>query len=88
MDPDFAVRVFPNPSSGYININLGDAEERDINVTLWDMTGRLVYITKTPYLERNTIKIDLSSFINGNYYLNVKTIKHSFTQKISIIRQY
>lgn len=79
------ISVFPNPASGHVNINLGDVEINDIKVSVFDMAGKLL---KTDYvfIDGNRICMDMSSFTNGIYYINVKTIKQSYTKKITILK--
>ena len=39
---DIRINLYPNPTSEFLNIDLGN-NEKDINLQLYDMTGRLVH---------------------------------------------
>ncbi|MHA8067072.1 T9SS type A sorting domain-containing protein [Aquirufa sp. ROCK2-A2] len=74
-DPDFTgVAVYPNPTSGTVNIDLLD-EWKNASVTVYDLVGRAVY-TGTMNSETangKSLPIDLSSLGSGIYILNIKS---------------
>jgi hypothetical protein len=60
-----AIYVFPNPSSGVVNINAGALGNESYNVTVYDMTGKILLIGR----DANTI--DMSQLNNGIYLVNI-----------------
>lgn len=62
--------VFPNPSSGIININT-----KIDNAQIFDLNGRFLLSTSSQ-------QIDLSSFDKGIYVLKIKTSNKLFVEKV------
>ncbi len=73
------VSVFPNPSRGFItvssiNINL-------INVEIFDLTGRLVFMTT---LNSTQTQLEVSNLKNGMYLIRIETEKGFVARKLQI----
>lgn len=71
--------VFPNPTSHYVTLTTAN-NYQNINVQLIDITGKLV-LSKNHHSE-NTIKLDLSEFRKGVYFLHVNADQKKLTKKI------
>lgn len=72
-----SVKVYPNPSKDFINIEL-PKDIKDFNVEITDMNGRLI-INK-----QNEKKINVSSLANGVYLCNIKSSGQTTVRKIII----
>ncbi len=73
--------VFPNPTSGVVNLGDGFLSGHNYNVAVYNSFGGLVY------QGNNTRSIDLSGFSNGIYYLCVKSDENKiFNKKIILMR--
>jgi peroxidase len=72
-------RLFPNPASDILNVELGDVEGR-VTVKIFSANGELVktIVTSSP---GNYLPVNVSSFRNGLYAINIITSKatKSFT---------
>jgi len=68
--------IFPNPSTGIVNLNFKSTENYTVKV--YSINGRLMLI------ENNVSSIDLSSFHNGLYFINVGSEKINFTKKVAL----
>ena len=73
------IKIFPNPSSGIINIDVENATE----VTLFDQTGRLKLKES---LNNGSCQLDLTAFSNGVYILKIKLTDKVELEKIVISR--
>ena len=62
-----AIDVFPNPTTGILNINVTDANS---SIELFDVIGNRVYVNTL--IKGNNI-VDLSSLPNGSYFLKVNS---------------
>ena len=62
------LQVWPNPTSGVVNIQIADSDSPEIQV--FDIYGKLVDIVETMCTSSlQTVQIDLSRFPNGVYFL-------------------
>jgi len=72
------IKIYPNPSEGIINIQLIQNDKYDIAV--YDVIGNLLLQSNN---QGNSI-IDLSSFGDGVYIINLSNEKHSISKRIVI----
>lgn len=70
---DNSVSVYPNPSSGIINVN---SDSEILSLELFDLHGRLLQTSL------NTRTIDISDRSHGLYFLRIKTDRRENVQKI------
>jgi hypothetical protein len=68
------VAIYPNPTSGKVNIDLLD-EWKNASVTVYDMVGRPVYTGTLNSINATgkPIEFDLSSLGSGIYILNIQS---------------
>lgn len=66
------MKVFPNPTSGNIQVELGSNETNTINIV--DLSGRVIFTQNTNGVYTT---VNLSSLAPGNYFLEVRTIDGS-----------
>jgi hypothetical protein len=78
-DP-LSVLVYPNPASDHITIHLMEDEELDLNIALFDMSGRVVL--NVHKIVRSELSIQLNQFARGSYTLRVIESKRLFTTNI------
>ncbi|MET2985870.1 T9SS type A sorting domain-containing protein [Aureibaculum conchae] len=65
-------KVYPNPSDGKINLKLDAFNAEDVNVKLYDISGREVYSSTYPTIDSYFNKsINLHSLAKGVYFLKV-----------------
>ena len=89
---DPRVLVYPNPSSGQVNISLENAEDSNLDIIVYDIFGRVVeHINLYKYQNNEKIMVDLSGKVVGIYYISIlkkdvqgdKILK---TAKVSLIK--
>jgi hypothetical protein len=73
-----AVSVYPNPTSGMVNINLGN-NNSNVDYSITTIEGRVVESGRTT---SNMIVVDLSKEGNGIYFLRINSDKTSTVQKL------
>lgn len=64
-NPVVGIRVFPNPTSGTVNIDYGDLEGTISNVVIYDLSGRIIAT------EKETNKINIAGFSSGLYFIRI-----------------
>ena len=77
-------KVYPNPSQGELNFELGDVDssEKDLKLEVWDSQGALVLSLKgnqatlQKVFKENTLK-----FASGLYIIRIHTPNNIFTEK-------
>ena len=62
------IAIFPNPTSGQINVNSVD---KILEVSVSDLTGKII-ITSSP-LKQGMLQLNLSNMSNGHYFVKVET---------------
>jgi len=81
MPDNSAIKIYPNPSNGLINI---DNETKSvIFIKVYDLIGRELLYSKQLENTYNP-KIDVSFLNNGMYILVIKYASHIFTKKLLI----
>jgi len=76
--------VYPNPTSGEINIPDIDGESV-IKAGLFDLTGKLMKTVEFNTLEKSKT-INFDELNNGLYFIRLRTANNSFTEKLIIAR--
>ena len=71
------IKIFPNPTSGLVKIDILNAEE--ICISLFDINGKLLF-EKSDINTSETV--DISNYSNGIYTLIIKTKNGTFVNKI------
>lgn len=72
------LRIYPNPVTDYCYVEIG-VEFKDATISVYDMTGKLAYQTKT----KNTVtKINTANLPQGSYIVTANTENKSVTNKI------
>ncbi len=76
------VQVYPNPARGQVFINTGKALNKDLQVSLLDMQGRLLMNHK--YSNSDIITLDLGNIPAGMYVINMNDGHSSISRKIRV----
>ena len=79
------MKLFPNPTSGSVTINLLSKVQGDATLTVTNLMGQLVY-NQTVNLEYGAtqLMIDCSDFTSGFYLVNISTNTGTTTQKLIV----
>ena len=83
-DGDFAqnFEVYPNPSSGWINLNLELFKATSLDIDIYDLSGKIVF---AKHLDSKMVfqeKIDLSGNASGIYVMRVKAAENILYRKV------
>lgn len=68
------ILIFPNPTNSFVQINLKENNEL-LQIQVYNTNGKLI-------LQENNSKVDISTFIQGIYYLKIFTKMGISNQKI------
>jgi|GEM_PF-1339200 len=79
---DYAVHIFPNPSTGIFQLNL--TESGTFRMDVISHAGQLVFSKSVTPTAETSSQIDLSHLPNGTYHLRLSGAKYVNSQKIII----
>ncbi|MDC0303982.1 T9SS type A sorting domain-containing protein [Flavobacteriales bacterium] len=76
------LNMYPNPTSELLNIDLGN-NQTDINLQLFDMSGKLVYQAKIEAFQTNHV-VPMNLVATGNYLVQMQSVdgKLNTTHKV------
>jgi hypothetical protein len=75
-----SIRVFPNPTTYLVNVDLSQLPQGEYQLYLLDLSGKVVYNQNTTATSN---QLDMSSYATGTYVLNVQT---KGTQKVETFK--
>jgi hypothetical protein len=79
--PSLDVLVFPNPSNGFIHLNIKNEFFRSSNLTVYNSVGQLFFEKE---IFENTCELDLSHLKKGIYFLKFTDDDWTHVEKISM----
>jgi hypothetical protein len=77
--------VYPNPSTGTVNLRLDQADNALTDVQVMDMSGRVVFQESNIRLGYANYSLDLNELTAGVYVLELTSTKERISRKIHII---
>jgi hypothetical protein len=79
---NYELRIYPNPTTGELRIQMNkNTCERVNEIEIFDMYGKNVGLQKFPSFEEEGV-VDISHLSAGTYFIKIKTLKKTCTQKI------
>lgn len=79
------LKVFPNPVTNLLNVVFKNEKQENIEILLFDSSGKLVYKTRSMQKAEVVQQIDMSAFEAGTYMLRINTNEHIVV--LSIVKQ-
>jgi hypothetical protein len=80
---DVQMFIYPNPSSGQVNVELISDLQLDGEVSVSAINGQVVYATSFDNsISGSKLSIDLSGLVRGVYYLRLTSDQFTKTEKI------
>ena len=79
-----SIRVFPNPTSYEVNVDLTALPNGKYQLYLVDLSGKTVY---TEITEAKTIQLNMSNFTTGTYVLQVETQQTKKIETFKIVKK-
>lgn len=82
------VNMYPNPASNFVDIDVANIESSQIEISIFDLLGKELKKIQATEIKDGSYKtnLDVSSFINGYYILNLKTEKENIQTKLQILK--
>ncbi len=80
-------RAYPNPTSGISNIKYGIESTQNVNVKVFDITGKTIFSNEsTQSAGSHIVPVDFSSYPAGTYFYTIATNNTKITSKITVIK--
>jgi hypothetical protein len=79
----YGIKVFPNPASSELNIDLNNAGFTSANIKLTNLLGEVVVNTQ---LQSNINSIGIEHLTSGVYFISIETITEVILQEKIVIR--
>jgi PKD repeat protein len=77
------IRFYPNPATDYMNVENLTANNKSMNFTILDQTGRTL---QTGTLNQGNNRIDLGTLANGTYYIRMTVDGMSGTYPFVVVK--
>ena len=83
LEPNSHLTVFPNPSSGYINLEIENPQKQELNAVVLDIHGRLIW---SLHSSRNTDTFNQRIFIeaSGVYFVRIQIGEKIIQEKLIV----
>ncbi len=88
LDANASVKVYPNPVSTALNVAFDLQNAMDVNITVTDLSGKVVYANKSLKGDAgtNVMTIDTKAMNNGMYVLNVISDNNVVSKKFTVLQ--
>jgi len=87
-DSSLPFNIFPNPTSGEVNLNLEKYLGSNVDIAIYDLRGVEVFRQKMDSLSQQIVTFDLSELNTGNYVIRISPDgKRATAQQVSIINE-
>lgn len=86
LSDNFELKIFPNPATEYVMVELQSDEIKNALIQIYDMNGRLVYNEKITVLEGSS-KIELTNLNSSQYILKLSAVTGEVLQTFKLIKR-
>lgn len=82
------IKVYPNPSTGELSIDISNYVDKEIHIVLSDLSGKVLHTQSIDNPHNQILNMDISAFQNGIYLLSVHIDDYKvLTKKISLMNK-
>lgn len=87
IDPkSVSLNVYPNPSNGSFGVDVVTSDKGNMNVTVIDMMGRVIYTEKVELTGPVFVPVNLQNITDGSYFVKVEINGKYYTKRLYIER--
>ncbi|MFN0213840.1 MAG: T9SS type A sorting domain-containing protein, partial [Saprospiraceae bacterium] len=81
------INIFPNPTSGLVNLEMVQFEPADYQVTVFNIQGQLSLSEQmTIHSDQQIVQMDMNSFAQGTYLVKVSSSKGVLVHRLVVTR--
>jgi hypothetical protein len=81
----FNVELYPNPSTGVVNLTWQQTQNEDVQIEVLDITGRVLFQNNVAKSAASKTTIDLSAFPSGIYLVKLTSEGVQKTERVQIL---
>lgn len=80
--------AYPNPSTDEVHLDIELPKATELQVMLWDVTGRVLYDSGKNQVNAgaHSFDLDVSDLAAGSYYYTVKTSESMVNSKVQVVK--
>lgn len=78
-----SINVFPNPATEYVNVQVQDIQKGSYNLTIFDLSGKLIKNEDINIDGTNVYQIPLNQLQQGIYYIKIDNGEYALMKKFT-----
>lgn len=78
------VEIYPNPANDFVNIDFNDFVKSEINIQIFDITGKSVYLNNRNLSVEKSVQIKIADYAKGIYIIKINSEEFIFTKRLII----
>lgn len=78
------VKLYPNPTNGELNMHYKSTSGQEMQINVFDLTGKQVFEKTNNFTVANSTSLDLSTLVSGVYLVKVNDGSQQFVKKLII----
>ncbi|MBP6428380.1 MAG: T9SS type A sorting domain-containing protein, partial [Bacteroidia bacterium] len=78
------LRIFPNPASEELNIEINFLQSRKLAYSVSDISGKIIFSEKINLSAGNSFSINTDKLSSGIYFVNLTIDERSMTKKVCV----
>jgi hypothetical protein len=78
------LNIYPNPGTGNVFFAVNGPNKEDINITVYDVTGKMIFQQVLNVGGTSVTSYDFSELSKGLYIVNVKSVNENYNKKLVI----
>ncbi len=82
-----SLSISPNPSNGIFEVGIQLMNTQDAHLEVTDATGRILSTNSLTNIFGKTISVSLENYVDGVYFVNLKTKNEVLTKKVVLLHQ-
>ncbi|GLR15692.1 T9SS type A sorting domain-containing protein [Portibacter lacus] len=79
-----ALKVYPNPATSLLNVELNLENSSNATITIADITGKVISYQNLSNVQRDVVTLDVSTYVSGTYLARVATEEGTKTVKFIV----
>ena len=79
-----AFRIYPNPTTGVINLEFNLTSEEDVTIKVMNAVGEVIEITEQTRLTQDKVTLDITGYASGIYFVETSVGTEKVVSRIQL----